>query len=132
MARGALQVVGHRPVILELELLAHQVRDHGRHAAELRMAEGVAQPGVGHELAIGAVQALGHADHAVAGALHGRVHLGEEPVLVERDFGEQQDVRRLARALAASPQAAVIQPAWRPITSSTNTRVEVFAMDATS
>ena len=27
---------------------------------------------------------------------------------------------------------AVIQPAWRPMTSSTNTLVEVFAIDATS
>ena len=30
------------------------------------------------------------------------------------------------------PTAAVIQPAWRPITSSTNTLVDVFAIDATS
>ncbi len=30
------------------------------------------------------------------------------------------------------PPAAAIQPAWRPMTSSTNTLVEVFAMDATS
>ncbi len=30
------------------------------------------------------------------------------------------------------PPAAVIHPAWRPITSSTNTLVEVFAIDATS
>ena len=35
-------------------------------------------------------------------------------------------------ASSASPTAAVIQPAWRPMTSSTNTRVEVFAIDATS
>src|SRR5512143_4096064 len=32
----------------------------------------------------------------------------------------------------ASPPAAAIQPAWRPITSTTNTLVEVKAMDATS
>ena len=30
------------------------------------------------------------------------------------------------------PTAAVIQPACRPITSSTNTLVDVFAIDATS
>ena len=30
------------------------------------------------------------------------------------------------------PTAAVIQPAWRPITSSTNTFVDVLAIDATS
>ena len=30
------------------------------------------------------------------------------------------------------PTAAVIQPAWRPITSSTNTLVDVLAIDATS
>jgi hypothetical protein len=33
---------------------------------------------------------------------------------------------------AASPQAAVIQPACRPMTSMTNTRVEVLAIEATS
>ena len=33
---------------------------------------------------------------------------------------------------SASPIAAVIQPAWRPITSSTKTRVDVLAIDATS
>src|ERR1700722_18024504 len=32
----------------------------------------------------------------------------------------------------ARPLAAAIQPAWRPITSSTNTLVEVRAIDATS
>ena len=32
----------------------------------------------------------------------------------------------------ASPVAAVIQPAWRPITSRMNTLVEVFAIDSTS
>ena len=35
-------------------------------------------------------------------------------------------------ASAASPQAAVIQPACRPITSSMNTRVDVRAIEATS
>ncbi len=34
--------------------------------------------------------------------------------------------------LSAMPTAAVIQPALRPITSSTNTLVDVFAIDATS
>src|SRR5512147_553422 len=32
----------------------------------------------------------------------------------------------------ARPPAAAIQPAWRPITSATNTLVEVLAMEATS
>ena len=32
----------------------------------------------------------------------------------------------------ASPPAAAIQPAWRPMTSSTNTLVEVRAIEATS
>ena len=33
---------------------------------------------------------------------------------------------------AASPPAAAIQPAWRPITSRMKTRVEVRAIEATS
>ena len=36
------------------------------------------------------------------------------------------------RLLPASPPAAAIQPAWRPMTSSTNTFVEVRAIEATS
>ena len=40
-------------------------------------------------------------------------------------------MRRLVGALRpASPPAAAIQPAWRPITSSTNTLVEVRAIEA--
>ena len=42
VARGALQVVGHRPVVLVAELLAHHVGDHRADAAELRVAEGIA------------------------------------------------------------------------------------------
>ncbi len=37
-----------------------------------------------------------------------------------------------SRPLPASPPAAAIQPAWRPITSITNTLVEVRAIEATS
>ena len=38
----------------------------GRHAAELRVAEGILGAGVGQELAVGVVHAFGDHDHAVA------------------------------------------------------------------
>ena len=41
-------------------------------------------------------------------------------------------IGRSISLLDAMAPAAAIQPAWRPITSSTNTLVEVFAMEATS
>ena len=133
MARGALQVVGDRPVVLELELVFDEVREHGRHAAELGVSEGIAQAGVRQELAVGGLHALGYADHAAAVLLDRRVDAGEELVLLEGDLREQQDMRRLARRTSqASPMAAVVQPACRPIASRMNTRVEVRAIEATS
>jgi hypothetical protein len=58
------------------------------------------------------------------------VNPGEEFFLVEFDLGEQDDDRD-AVVLDQSARRA-IQPAWRPITSTTNTLVEVFAIEATS
>ena len=58
VARGALQVVGDGPVILVVELRLHQLRDHRRDAAELRMAERIAQARVGEELAVGVLARL--------------------------------------------------------------------------
>ncbi len=45
---------------------AHHVRDHRRHAAQLRVAEGILGAGIGEELAVGVVHAFGDHDHAVA------------------------------------------------------------------
>ena len=48
----ALQVVGHRPVILVAVRLADHVGDHRADAAELRMAESVRGARIGQELAV--------------------------------------------------------------------------------
>ena len=47
MARGALQVVGHGPVVLVAELVLDQLRHDRAHAAELGVPERVARAGVG-------------------------------------------------------------------------------------
>jgi hypothetical protein len=58
--------------------------------------------------------------------------LGEERGLIKGNLRKQDDVGSLIGLAPARPPAAAIQPAWRPITSSTNTLVEVRAIDATS
>ena len=60
-------------MVLVLELVAHDLRDHRADAAELRMAEGIARARLRHELALGGEQPLGHADANVAVPLHQRV-----------------------------------------------------------
>ena len=69
---------------------------------------------------------------AEAVLLDQRVDLGQEALLVEVHLGEQDDDGQLGVASEAKPPAAAIQPAWRPMTSSTNTLVEVAAMERTS
>jgi len=50
VARGALQVVGDRPVVLVAELVLDELRDHGPDATQLCVAEGVPGAGVGQNL----------------------------------------------------------------------------------
>ena len=64
------------------------------------MTEGILGAGIGQELAVGVVHAFGHHDHAVANSVTHCLTLREEMLLVEGDLGEQDDVRRLGRALA--------------------------------
>ena len=66
MACGALQVVGHGPVVLVAELFADQVGDHRGDATQLGMTEGIFQTLVGEELAGLVVHAFGDHDGAVA------------------------------------------------------------------
>ena len=79
--------------------------------------------GFGQELAVGVAQPFGHADAAVAVLLDALARrAARNCVLVERDLGEQEDVRRRRRpSRRPGRTAAVIQPACRPITSSTKT-----------
>ena len=56
----------------------------------------------------------------------------EERCLLERDFGNRMMCGGSPAFVPARPPAAAIQPACRPITSSTNTLVEVRAIEATS
>src|SRR5271165_2995821 len=75
------------------ERRARHFGDHGPDAAELRMSERVLGAGLGEELALRIAYALRNDDHAIAESFDRRFDLGEKLRLVERDFGEQNDVR---------------------------------------
>src|SRR5215469_17526028 len=103
MARRALQVVRHGPVKLVAVRLANHVRHYRSDAAELRVAERVARPGLGEEFAVRVGGALRDDDDTVA--VCGDALLGalQEAFLVERDLRKQDDVRRLAGLAAREP-----------------------------
>src|SRR5207302_1601501 len=103
VARGALQIVGDRPVVLVPIRLAHHVGNHRSHAAELRVTERIARPGLGEKAAVGVCGALGDHDHAIAEVADTAAHALEEFLQLERHFREQDDVRRLGLAAAGEP-----------------------------
>ena len=103
VARGALQIVGDRPVVLVPIRLAHHVGNHWSHAAELRVTERIARPGLGEKAAVGVCGALGDHDHAIAEVADTAAHALEEFLQLERHFREQDDVRRLGLAAAGEP-----------------------------
>ena len=70
------------------------LRDARTDAPQLRMAEGIAVPRFGEEFAVGRFQSLRHADDAPAHALDRFFHTGEKLFLIERNLGEQQNLRR--------------------------------------
>ena len=70
MARGTLQIVGDRPVTLQSELVLHQRSDQRTDTAQLRMTERILGSRFGHQLAVGSLQPLRHADAAIAELLH--------------------------------------------------------------
>ena len=71
---------------------------HGSQAAQLGMAEAVGGRGLGlgHEGAIGIVDALGHGDHALAGLVVDGLHVGDEAVHVKVDLGQVDEVGAVA------------------------------------
>ena len=105
-----------------------------RDAAELRMAERVlAVPASARNLPSGVAQRLRRRRRAVAVLRDALLHAREKLLLRRtgsRGTGGCAARRRPFRP--ASPPAAAIQPACRPMTSSTNTLVEVRAIEATS
>src|SRR6202521_6144675 len=100
VARRALQVIRHRPVILVAMRLAHHVGDQRGYPAQLRMSEGVAGAGVGEELAVRIRGSLGDHDYAVTVVADALAHAIEEFLLLERHFRKQDDVGRFAGAAA--------------------------------
>ena len=84
------------------------------------------------KLAIGSLDPFRDGDNAVAVSRQSLLDLGQEPLLIERDLGQQQNMGASPSPSAASAQAAVVHPACRPITSNANTLVEVRLIDAKS
>jgi len=70
-------------------------------AAELGVAEGVGLAVSGEVVAVGIDEALGDDDGAELLALEDALHVLEDLGLVERDLGEEDDVRGVVRVVAA-------------------------------
>ena len=96
VASGAHEVIGHRVVMLVLELVADHLREHRRQAPELGMTERVLASGFGQELARRGADTLACDDRARTELLHAGVNGGQELVLVEHDLGEQDHLRCVA------------------------------------
>ena len=95
MASGALQIVGHGPVILVTQLVFHHGREIGREPAQLAVAKGVFQPGFGEKTAVLVLGSLRGHDHAVAALFYRAFHPGQEFLPVEGDFREQDYMGRI-------------------------------------
>ncbi len=104
MARGTLEVVRHRVVVLVAEFRLDQRRHHRRDPAELGVTEGVGAALVGEEGAVGMAHALGDHHHTVAVALHRVMYPRQEGLAVEGHFRQQDDVGRVALFLAGQPR----------------------------
>ena len=89
MARGALQVVGYRPVKLVAERLLDHVGDYRCDATELGVTEGVTGSLLGEKAAIGITCTFGYHHRAIAELVDLCLHCGNEAVVVEIDLGQQ-------------------------------------------
>src|SRR6187455_3420609 len=96
VARGALQIIGDRPMVFIAELVLDEVGNLRRDAAELRVPERVLEPRFGKEFTVGVAQAFRHADRAITVLLDDGVDAREKLVRIEYEFGEEQDLRRVA------------------------------------
>ena len=90
VARRPLKIVSHRPMALIAELLTNQVGYDWRNAAQLCMAEGVLYTRR-KKLTIWSLDPFGDRDNAVIVPLRGLLDFGQEPSLVKRNFGKQQN-----------------------------------------
>src|SRR5690554_6599806 len=97
---GPLQVVSNGPVVLVSQGLFDHIGQCRSNTAQLGMAKGILGTGVGHKAAVFVLGPLRSDHHAVAVIFHTLVDSLQELLPVERNFGEQNDVRRLAFTLA--------------------------------
>src|SRR5256886_1662653 len=97
VARGALQIIRHRPVILVAVRLAHHVGHERGDPAQLGMPEGIRGTGVGEEPAVRIGGSLGDHDHAVTAVADALSHALEKFLLLERHFRKPDDVGWLYR-----------------------------------
>src|SRR6476646_7036736 len=81
LARGPLEISGHRPVALAAELRGNQVGNEWRNPAELCMAEGIFRGRRREELTVGSLDPFGDRDHAVAVPLQSLLDFGQKPIL---------------------------------------------------
>ena len=103
MARRPLQVIRQRPVILETQTILDQLRNDLTDAAQLRMAKGIRRPHFGNEISGGILQPLGNGNRAETVIGHALGDARQKSGFIERQFGKQQNVRRLVVCLAGQP-----------------------------
>ena len=107
---GTLQVVGNRPVVLVAEALVDHARHRRARPAELHITARITRL-FQDQAAIGAANAFGHGDRAVAEALGDCLHAGEEGLLVKRHLGHQHNVGRTVGVAPRRQRRRRSQPA---------------------
>src|SRR5262249_14193392 len=101
------------PMTFAAELCADQFRDEWRRSPQLRMAEGVLRARGREELTVWSFDSFRYGNDAVVVSIQSVLHLGQEPHLVERDLGKQQDVWTIA-FLDSGERASGGPPAGMP------------------
>src|SRR4030088_1923288 len=103
MSCGALEIVGHCPVIFVAVRLADHVGYERSDAAELCVAERIGGSCVGQEFTVSGRGTFGDHDHAETIVSYALLYLGEKLLFLERHFGEQDYVRWLIGLASRQP-----------------------------
>src|SRR5262249_17093394 len=113
VARGSLEVIGDGPMALAAEFGAYQLGDEWRHPAQLSMAESGLSARCREELTGRAPGPFRYGDDAVAVPLESLLDPGQEPRLMERNFGQEQYVWSTA-LLCSGERASSGRPSSMP------------------
>ena len=114
MARRALEIVRHCPVVFIAKGVLNHGREGGRDAPELLMAEGIHRARVREEAAVGVVGPFRDRNHAVAHPIDGLFNLRQESLFVKGPLREDDDVGRVIGRLLGEPRGSSDPPRMAP------------------